>query len=155
MGGLGAGGAAIYALDVTDPVKAIAANASVPETAAAASVIGEWNSASITCQLPASGCNTDLGNTYGTPIIRRLHNNKWGVIFGNGFGSQTGDAGIYIMVVDPDSGSLGGTSASPGHVYYLSACGGTALCVGGNGIAFVSSADLDGDHITDYVYAAI
>ena len=146
VGGLGAGGAAIYALDVTNPVAAIATNPSSPETAAAALVIGEWNSSSLTCQLPASGCNTNLGKTYGTPLIRRLHNGKWGVIFGNGFGSQTGDAGIYIMVVDPSSGS-------PSKVYYLSACGGSAPCLGSNGIAFVSSADLDGDHITDYLYA--
>ncbi|HEX3835972.1 MAG TPA: PilC/PilY family type IV pilus protein [Steroidobacteraceae bacterium] len=153
VGGLGAGGAAIYALDVTDPVTAIAANASSPETAAAALVLGEWNSSTITCQLPASGCNANLGNTYGTPIIRRLHDGDWAVIFGNGFGSQTGDAGIYVMIVDPTSGSLGGTVANPGKVYYLSACGTSSTCLGGNGIGFVTSADLDGDHITDYVYA--
>ncbi len=144
VGGLGAGGAAIYALDVTDPVSAIATKPSAPETAAAKLVIGEWNSSTLTCQLPASGCNANLGNTYGTPIIRRLHDGLWGVIFGNGFGSSTGDAGIYVMTVD----ASGNTT-----FYYLSACGTTAACLGNNGIAFVTSADLDGDHITDYVYA--
>jgi type IV pilus assembly protein PilY1 len=71
-----------------------------------------------------------------------LHNGTWGVIFGNGFSSQTGDGGIYIMTVDP--------STAAKTFYYLT----TNTTTGsGNGIAYVSPADLDGDHITDYVYA--
>jgi type IV pilus assembly protein PilY1 len=81
-----------------------------------------------------------MGSTYGVPVIRRLHNGNWAVIFGNGYGSSTGDAGIFIMTVDATSGSK--------TFYYLSA-GKT----GSNGIAYPSPADLDGDHVTDYVYA--
>jgi type IV pilus assembly protein PilY1 len=69
-----------------------------------------------------------------------MHNGQWAVIFGNGFESSTGDAGIYIMLVNPTDGARS--------FYYLST--GKA---GSNGIAYVSSADLDGDHVTDYVYA--
>jgi type IV pilus assembly protein PilY1 len=136
VGGLGAGGAAIYALDVTDPSTFAESH---PGT-----VIGEWNPASITC---TTSCGSSLGNTFGTPQIRRLHNGNWGVIFGNGLGSQTGDAGIYVMSVDSASGTA--------TFYYLSTNPGATPPTGGfgNGIAYVTPADLDGDHITDYVYA--
>jgi type IV pilus assembly protein PilY1 len=133
VGGLGAGGAAIYALDVTTP--------SYSEGSASSTVIGEWNAGTISCALPvSSNCGNNLGNTFGTPQIRRLHNGNWAAIFGSGLGSQSGDAGIYIMSIDSSSGST--------TFYYLST--GTA---GANGIAYVTPADLDGDHITDYVYA--
>jgi type IV pilus assembly protein PilY1 len=131
VGGLGIGGAAIYALDVTNP--------SYAEGNASAIVVGEWNPATITCSI-VSNCGNNMGNTFGTPQIRRLHNGNWAVIFGNGFGSQSGDAGIYIMSIDTGTGAA--------TFYYLST--GNA---GSNGIAYVTPADLDGDHITDYVYA--
>jgi type IV pilus assembly protein PilY1 len=141
VGGLGPGGAAIYALDVTNPTSYSEANAS-------SLVMGEWTSSTISCSgaTTANGganCGHNLGNTYGTPSIRRLHNGDWAVIFGNGIGSASGDAGIYIMTVDPTS-----TATT---FYYLSTSTGSAASP--NGIAFASPVDLDGDHITDYVYA--
>jgi type IV pilus assembly protein PilY1 len=133
VGGLGAGGAAIYALDVTDPGN------NFSEGNAANIVIGEWTASSITCA-NVSNCGNNLGNTFGTPQIRRLHNGNWAVIFGNGFGSVSGDAGIYVMSIDNSTGAR--------TFYYLS-----THAAGGNGIAYTTPADLDGDHITDYVYA--
>jgi type IV pilus assembly protein PilY1 len=135
VGGLGPGGSAIFALDVTNPT-----TSNFTEANAASLVIGEWTSASIACANAAS-CGSNLGNTYGTPQIRRLHDGKWAVIFGNGFGSASGDAGIFVMTIDP-------TTHAP-TIYYLS----THTAGSGNGIAFASPVDLDGDHITDYVYA--
>jgi type IV pilus assembly protein PilY1 len=88
-----------------------------------------------------TNCGTRLGNTYGTPLIRRLHNGMWGVIFGNGFGSSSGDAGIYVMTVDQSTGAK---------TFYYFSTGTTSTA---DGIAYVTAADLDGDHITDYVYA--
>jgi type IV pilus assembly protein PilY1 len=135
VSGLGAGGQAIFALDISDPSRFAEGNASGPSPL----VIGEWNSASITCA-NAPSCGQNLGNTFGTPQIRRLHNGNWAVIFGNGFGSTAGDAGIYIMSIDSSSGAR--------TFYYLST--GTS---GANGIAYITPFDMDGDHITDYVYA--
>lgn len=140
VGGLGTGGAAIYALDVTNP------SYSEGTASASSTVIGEWNpgtstAPSMVCAL-VSNCGTNLGNTFGTPQIRRLHNGNWGVIFGNGFGSKSGDAGIYVMSIDI-------TSGTPTPTFYYLSTGST----GANGIAYVTPADLDGDHITDYVYA--
>ncbi len=137
VGGLGAGGAAIYALDIT--------SASFSESNASSIVKGEWDAAALN-KLCGSGstCGSNLGNTYGTPQIRRLHNGSWGIIFGNGFQSSTGVAGIYIMTLN--------SSGTPTNVYFLQ-----APSVSGNGsangIAYVSPVDLDGDHVTDYVYA--
>lgn len=132
-GGLGAGGASIYMLDVTDPTQFSEANA-------ASLVIGDWSPATLACTNVA-GCGAKLGSTYGVPQIRRLHNGMWGVIFGNGLNNAGGAAGIYVMTVDASSGAK--------TFYYLTA-GGDAP---GNGIAYVAPADLDGDHITDFVYA--
>jgi type IV pilus assembly protein PilY1 len=135
VGGLGPGGSALYALDVTNP-------ANFSEANAANLVIGEWTPATVNCANVAS-CGNNLGNTYGTPQIRRLHNGMWAVIFGNGYGSASGDAGIFIMTLDPSSGAR--------TFYYLSTATGSATSA--NGIAYSAAADLDGDHIADYVYA--
>ena len=135
VGGLGAGGSAIYALDVTNP-------GNFSESNAASVVLGEWTPASISCA-NVGRCGNNLGNTYGTPQIRRLHDGKWAFIFGNGYGSASGDAGIFVGVVDPNSGTP--------TFYYLSTATGSASSP--NGIAFTTPADLDGDHMTDYVYA--
>ena len=140
VGGLGPGGSALYALDVTNP-------ANFSEGNAASLVVGEWTPATITCANVAN-CGHNLGNTYGTPQLRRLHDGRWAVIFGNGFGSASGDAGIFVMTLDP-------TTAAPTFYYYSSGClaAGTCSASNPNGIAFASPADLDSDHITDYVYA--
>ena len=132
VGGLGAGGAAIFALDVTAPGTFSEANAS-------AIVKGEWTP-SLTCT-NVTGCGASLGNTFGTPLIRRMHNGDWAVIFGNGFGSSSGDAGVYIMAIDQGTGAQ--------TFYYLS----TGSSGMSDGIAYVTTADLDGDHVIDYIYA--
>jgi type IV pilus assembly protein PilY1 len=139
-GGLGPGGAAMFALDVSNPT-----TANFVESNAANLVIGEWSAANITCanSTVAPNCANNLGNTYGTPTLRRLHDGKWAMIFGNGFGSTSGDAGIFIMTIDPTNAARS--------FYYLSTKTGSST--NPNGIAFASPADLDGDHIIDYVYA--
>jgi type IV pilus assembly protein PilY1 len=171
VGGLGPGGPGIFALDVTNP------------TFTAASVIGDWSTTTTTttttttnnncvargrttvcyptttntsntstastlscagvsnASTTAANCGMNLGNTYGTPQIRRFHNGQWGAVFGNGLGSTTGDAGIYVMLLN--------TSTGAPTFYYLS----TGSSGKSDGIAYVTTADLDGDHITDYVYA--
>jgi len=139
VSGLGAGGAAIFALDVSNPTAA-----NFTEGNASNLVIGEWTAANISCQSDTAAlvCKNSLGATYGTPIIRRLHDGRWAVIFGNGFGSSAGDAGIFVMTIDATGNKL---------FYYLST--GNTGTAANNGIAYVASADLDGDHVTDYVYA--
>lgn len=144
VGGLGAGGAAIYMLDVTDPSGLTTSGLAFSETTPAATVIGEWTPANLTCANTAPSapaCGTYMGNTYGTPLIRRFHNGQWGVIFGNGYGSSAGTAGIFIMLIDPN------TAAKT--FYYLP----TSSSATQNGIGSTTSADLDLDHVVDYIYA--
>lgn len=136
VGGLGAGGAAIYALDVTDP-------ANFSESNPANTVIGEWTPSTITC-VNVSNCGRNLGSTYGTPLIRRFHNGSWGVIFGNGYGSQNNtSAGVYIMLIDPTTGNR--------TFYYLATPSLSGNPV--NGISSPASLDIEFDHIVDYIYA--
>jgi type IV pilus assembly protein PilY1 len=140
VGGLGPGGSEIYALDVTTPGNFTESNASTL-------VMGDWlggtsstNPGSFTCANSAN-CALNLGNTYGTPTIRRLHNGDWALIFGNGLNSSTGDAGIFILTIDPSSGTQ--------TMYYLS----TGKTGASDGIAYAHPVDLDQDHVVDYVYA--
>ncbi|MFC3650620.1 PilC/PilY family type IV pilus protein [Dyella humi] len=141
VSGIGAGGNDIFALDITAP----------STTMGSGNVIGEWSNSSnspLTCYSDTSTslCRTHLGQTFGTPQIRRLHNGEWGVIFGNGLSSSAGDAGIYVMTIS-NSGTIDQT-------YYLgTGVGSPSNTQGANGIAYVTPVDVDGDHITDYVYA--
>jgi type IV pilus assembly protein PilY1 len=137
VGGLGAGGAAIYALDVTNPSNFAEGNAGGP----GGIVVGEWSNNTLTCVNGGATCAANLGNTYGVPQIRRFHNGQWGAVFGNGLGTSNGSAGIFVMLVD----SLTATE----RFYYIGTSGNAA----GNGIAYVTAADLDNDNITDFVYA--
>jgi type IV pilus assembly protein PilY1 len=159
VGGLGAGGSEIYALDITNPTN-------FTETNSASLVIGDWQRSTLSCT-NVSSCGNNLGFTYGTPVVRRLHNGDWAIIFGNGLpiynctptaggavfqdiacpsgstGSlvSSGDAGIYVITLNPSTGQ-------PANTYYF-----TTGVSGGNGIAYVTPMDMDGDHIVDYVYA--
>ncbi|WP_407275945.1 pilus assembly protein [Halothiobacillus sp. DCM-1] len=125
VGGVGMGGKEIFALDVTDPSQFSEANA-------ANLVKGDWTSASL----------GKLGNTVGTPIITRLHNGQWAIIFGNGLNSGT-SAGVYIGLIDSTTGA----------VTFKFLDTGVGSSTNANGIAYVTSADLDNDHVTDYLYA--
>jgi type IV pilus assembly protein PilY1 len=125
----------IYALDITDP-------ANFATTAASSLVIGELNAGTISCAND-SACGTKFGAVYGTPIIRRTHDGNWAVIFGNGRNSATGAAGVFIATVDRTTGAV--------TTRYLDT--GSTNAVTKNGIDYVVSADLDSDHVIDYLYA--
>jgi type IV pilus assembly protein PilY1 len=81
VGGLGAGGKSIYALDVTNP-----------ETFSATNVLWEFSDA------------TDLGHTFSQPKIARLNNGQWAAIFGNGYNSAADRA--YLYIVNLSTGTL-------------------------------------------------
>jgi type IV pilus assembly protein PilY1 len=166
VGGMGPGGNAIYALDVTDPTQFSEGNASaivmgewstsIKSSTTTSTIVGGVTTNTITPVTPyvtrtslncvndsGTACGNHLGMTYGVPQIRRFHNGSWGAVFGNGAGSVGGDAGIYVMLVDPSTAAI--------TFYYLSTSTGSQA--NPNGIYSASPADLDGDHIADYVYA--
>ena len=150
VSGIGAGGNEIFALDITDT-----STSTFSETNAANLVKGDWTSSSITCATVGgsaySGCGNYLGNTYGTPLIRRLHNGNWAIIFGNGISSSNGIAGVFIGLVS-SSCTTGVICDASGNYNFIFLSTGVGSSGSPNGINYVSSADLDGDHITDYLY---
>ena len=135
VGGLGFGGKGLYALDITNP-------GNFSEGNAASLVIGDWTASSISC-VNDSGCGQDMGDIGGTPVIRRFHNGDWGAVFGNGLNSASGKAGIYVMLVGSTTGNVS--------FYFLPVP--SSGNSGSDGIEYATPADLDGDHIVDYVYA--
>jgi type IV pilus assembly protein PilY1 len=79
VGGLGAGGKSIYALNITNP-----------DSFSASNIMWEYTEA-------------DMGLSFSQPQIARLHNGKWAAIFGNGYNSTNERA--YLYIVDLEDGS--------------------------------------------------
>ncbi len=100
-GGLNKGGQAIYALDVTDP-------AGFDEH----SILWEFTDAD----------DRDLGFTYSQPIVQKLHDGQWYVIFGNGYNSMasdahpslTGNAVLYLVDIETGVATKLDTGVGPG-----------------------------------------
>ena len=80
VGGLGAGGKSVFALDVSDP------------GSPSANMV-KWEFA-----------DADMGYSYSKPQIGRLPDGNWAAIFGNGYNSASGRA--YLYVVNIDTGAL-------------------------------------------------
>ena len=138
VGSLGAGGAGLFALDVTDPSKF--------DEAYAGDVV-LWD---ITATPDVAGSDfEELGYTFSQPAIVKLDNTsgtgEWVVIFGNGYHSKSGKAILYVVRV------------SDGTLLYtidLSATGpGSTSHGSNNGLSTVSPVDTDGDGAADLVYA--
>ncbi|MGH9891720.1 MAG: pilus assembly protein, partial [bacterium] len=155
VGGLRAGGQAIYALDITDPP-----GSSDDETGIAAKVLWEFNDVEDPLASNPDYGDKDLGDTFSEPNIVRLHNGQWAAVFGNGYNntksdgllttSTTGNAVLYI--VDIATGELikkidtgVGKAQDPKNT--------TAANQLPNGLATPAPIDANGDSIVDYIYA--
>jgi len=105
VGGLGAGGKSVFALDVTDGASAFDVS----------KILWEFS-------------DVDMGFTFGEPAVGRLKNGKWAAIFGNGYGTKADGTLLdsVLYVVDLQTGAqidkvvlaknTGGLS-SPGFLY--------------------------------------
>ena len=87
VGGLGAGGRGIYALDVTDPSRL--ANAAASGNPA---LIVQWEF--------TAADDADLGFTFSQPSIVRMQNGRWAALFGNGYNSPNDRAVLYVLFLD-------------------------------------------------------
>jgi type IV pilus assembly protein PilY1 len=81
VGTTGAGGRSVFALDITDP-----------DSFDGTKVLWEFS----------SDDDPDLGYTLGQPIIGRMKNGDWAVIFGNGYGSDSHKAFLYVLNLKPE-----------------------------------------------------
>ncbi|MBX2882020.1 MAG: fimbrial assembly protein, partial [Granulosicoccus sp.] len=131
VSGLGRGGQGIFALNVTDV-------GGITEATADDVVMWEFTDAD----------DADVGYTYSSPLIARMHNGKWAAIFGNGFNATQSDGSASthgkgaIFIVDLETGTLirklltnAGDPATP------------------NAIKAPTALDLDNDNIIDIIYA--
>lgn len=81
LGTLGAGGKAVFALDITDP-----------DSFGASKVMWEYTDAA------------DLGFIMGRAQVARMKDGNWYAVFGNGYNSTSGEAVLYLVPLDRSLG---------------------------------------------------
>jgi hypothetical protein len=159
VGGLGAGGRGLYALDITDMT-------ATDETAVANKVMWEISPTKLNYAAPTSAnAYVNLGYTYGTMTIARLTDPadnvvKDAIILGNGYNDG---GGLYSDCANatPNYANCGGNFAA--YLYVINAAtgqliskikagpDGTALLP--NGLSTPTAIDSSGDGAVDTVYA--
>ena len=143
VGGLGAGGKGLYALDITGRARLAPAD----EATAAINILWEITPTAIKSggATAASAAYANLGYTYSNPSIARMLVSGTStdvVIVGNGY-NNGGDYRAYLYVINANTGALisaiqagtGGSAGSP------------------NGLSTPAAVDSDGDGNVDIVYA--
>ncbi len=149
VGGLNAGGQGIYALDVTDPSTFATADPSDI-------VLWEFTDKD----------DPNLGYTFSKPVIRKMNNGKWAVVFGNGFNSTandghastTGHSYLYVLFVTGPTGA--GNTWQLGTDYYrielkqppISSVVPSLPLSPASGLGSVAAVDSDVDGMADLVY---
>lgn len=149
VGGLNAGGQGIYALDVTDP-----------------SVFSSADPSNLVLWEFTDKDDPNLGYTFSKPVIRKMNNGKWAVVFGNGFNntasdgavSTTGYSYLYILLVSGPTGA--GNTWQLGTDYFRielkqPPVGGVAPTLPlspASGLASVAAVDNDANGTTDFIY---
>ena len=135
----GAGGKAVFALDVTNPSNFSASN-----------VLWEFSN---TVQPVATDCSAwapninydvnDLGYTLGQPSVVRLQDGHWVVLVANGYNSVSGHAVLFIL--DAKSGCL---------IQKIDTVSADKSGLGAtNGLSSPVAVDTDYDHSADTIYA--
>lgn len=95
IGGLGKGGKAYYALDVTDPVSM--ATTGSEDSIASSKVLWEFSNAT-------TGMGGELGYSYGDPLVMKTQKYGWVVVFLSGYNNLDGKG--YFIFVNPKTGAL-------------------------------------------------
>ncbi len=126
VGGLGAGGKGLFGINATDPY---ASN----ETFAAMKILWEIT--------PSSSGFSDLGDTYGDPVIVRLNTGEWAAIVGNGY-NNAGSGKAVLYVINAMTSAL-----------IKSIPVGTGSAANPNGLSSPVAIDVNFDGMVDRVYA--
>lgn len=136
LGGLGAGGKAIYMLDITDPDSF--------------DTLGESGGTSPSEVVQWEFTHEDLGYTFSDIQVARLDDGGWYAIFGNGYNADSdGRAKLFIVDLEnPDNYALLDTQQG-------SNAGGSCTASNSdcNGMSSPELADINADGITDWIYA--
>ena len=143
VGGLRGGGKGYFALNVTESgttdADGVVTGSSFDESNADNIVMWEFDGADDAA---------NLGYSYSEAQVAKLNNGKWAVIFGNGYNSDSGVAGLFIVYIE--EGADG--SWDTGDWKFISTGVGT-LDERKNGLSSPRLIDLNGDRIVDRVYA--
>ncbi|MFZ4792102.1 MAG: pilus assembly protein [Candidatus Competibacteraceae bacterium] len=134
IGGERGGGRGYFALDVTDPTQFISTNANT---------IVKWEF--------TSNNDSDLGYTVNLPVVAKMENDQWAVIFGNGYedtGGGSGTAKLFIAYLD---GGLDGVWTI--NTDYIKIDTGIGSTTDRNGLASPALVDIDGNGKVDRAYA--
>jgi type IV pilus assembly protein PilY1 len=146
VGGLGGGGKGYFALNITDP------NNLDTASAAASNVLWEFTDAD----------DSDLGYSYSEPLIAMSNadngtgtEQRWVVIFGNGYNSTSsdGNAKLYVLFIE---GGQDGVWTIGSDFIKIDTGNGKAESADGNtpnGIGGIRGIDSDANGTVDYVYA--
>ncbi len=126
VGGLGKGGKAIYALDI-----------STPDAFTDANVLWEYSGSSTDTGATGTSDANGMGLAYSQPQIARLNDGSWAAIFGNGYNSTSEKAFLYIV------------NLSTGALIKKIPTNSTLS----NGLSTPRLYDSNNDKIIDYVYA--
>jgi len=101
----------------------------------------------------------DLGYTYSQPVITMTNKvdggeQKWAVIFGNGYNSSSSDGDSALFIVFIDEG-VDGTWSSSDYVKITTGYGKAESADGAtpNGLSDVRAVDIDNNGTVDYIYA--
>ena len=98
IGGLAAGGAGFYALDITDPTQPKALWEFKRKTSSCAGTLAAAAGQTSDC---------DLGYSYGNPVVTKLADGSWVVLVTSGYNNTTpGDGGGYLYVLDAATGAI-------------------------------------------------
>jgi type IV pilus assembly protein PilY1 len=143
VGGLARGGQAVYALDVTDP-------AGFSESSADDILLWEFDD-----RVTGGGDvgDADMGYSYSRPAVTKLRNGKWAAIFGNGYnsteadGSASATGNAVLFIVDIETGAIIRKLDTMAGLDDPSSGG------RGNGLSSPAAVDIDGDNVSEYVYA--
>ncbi|KRG43357.1 fimbrial protein [Stenotrophomonas panacihumi] len=128
VGGLGAGGRSVYGLDISNP--------------------SEFDESNVMWEV-TSTTQPDLGYVMGKPVVVPLQNGRWVALFGNGYNSTNGRAGLFV--VDIATGAVvKKIMVDDGIVGSETAAGLSEL--GYNGMGSISAVDTNYDGLVDTVY---
>ncbi|MGD8573251.1 MAG: PilC/PilY family type IV pilus protein, partial [Gammaproteobacteria bacterium] len=131
LGGLRGGGKGIFALDVTD-----VDNPDASATERTPKVQFEYT-------------HDDLGYTFSEIQIAKMNNGKWAAVFGNGY-NNTGDGKAKLFIVYLDNSGSKIIDTGKGSITNSDCLDAASDC---NGLSTPALADLNGDGMTDRIYA--
>jgi len=142
VGGLGAGGQTVYALDVTSPTR-------FAETAAADLVLWQFSDED----------DPDMGYSYARPSLVRMHDGRFAVLLANGYFSGEGDdwtgqgrACLFLLSVDGPGADRQWELDSDYHKLCAPAPR-TPGVARYTGLSSPTAVDLDADLVVDTAYA--